>query len=186
MIVGLPRRLLSREEDHPYETREHGDADRGLSSRLRGDFGRDWRQGTAHRLRQLQNRGLRPKTTKRLSRVVSLRIFSSFRRLSQWLNSTTSKVDSCRRQSGMFFRQPTDDITNKMRVNGNRLPALGLLKGYEVIRHMSVSTLLRAEHGREAGGASNASSPKTVGSAVREDRRGAVARSISRLRPHRY
>jgi hypothetical protein len=56
---------------------------------------------------------------------------------------------------GCFFVD-LDDITNKMRINGNRLPALGLLKGYEVIRHMSVSTLLRAEHGREAGSASNA------------------------------
>jgi len=49
-----------------------------------------------------------------------------------------------------------EDITNKMRVDVNRLPALGFLKCYEVIRHMSVSTLLRADHGREAGGASNA------------------------------
>jgi hypothetical protein len=62
-----------------------------------------------------------------------------------------------------------DDITNKMRVNGNRLPAYSLLKGYEVIRHMSLSTLLRGEHGREAGGASNA---------LREKPQGAIAMNI--------
>jgi len=62
-----------------------------------------------------------------------------------------------------------EDITNEMGVNIDRLPAWGLLKGYEVIRHMSVSTLRRAEHGREAGGASNA---------LREKPQGAIAMNI--------
>lgn len=44
------------------------------------------------------------------------------------------------------------DITNEMRINGNGLPAWGLLKGNQIVCHALISTVLCAQHDRELGG----------------------------------